>query len=66
MITAVLSASVVVLGVVLLLLWKLLTSIHDRREFAHFQRELEKRRWNRVSPPQTNHSVSACQSESVQ
>ncbi|TKS87398.1 Integrin beta-1 [Collichthys lucidus] len=52
LITAVLSASVVVLlGVVLLLLWKLLTSIHDRREFAHFQRELEQRRWNRRDNP---------------
>ena len=50
LITAVLSASVVVLGVAVLLLWKLLTSIHDRREFARFQRELEQRRWNRVSP----------------
>uniref|UniRef100_A0A667WYV0 Integrin beta n=1 Tax=Myripristis murdjan TaxID=586833 RepID=A0A667WYV0_9TELE len=43
LITAVASASVVVLGVAFLLLWKLLTSIHDRREFARFQRELEKR-----------------------
>ncbi|KAM7390140.1 hypothetical protein PAMA_008354 [Pampus argenteus] len=44
-----LSASVVVLGVAMLLLWKLLTSIHDRREFARFQRELEQRRWNRMA-----------------
>uniref|UniRef100_A0A8C4I9C8 Integrin beta n=1 Tax=Dicentrarchus labrax TaxID=13489 RepID=A0A8C4I9C8_DICLA len=66
LITAVLSASVVVLGVALLLLWKLLTSIHDRREFARFQRELERRRWNRVSPAQINPSVIACQSEDVQ
>ncbi|XP_051267270.1 integrin beta-1-A-like isoform X4 [Dicentrarchus labrax] len=51
LITAVLSASVVVLGVALLLLWKLLTSIHDRREFARFQRELERRRWNRRENP---------------
>ncbi|KAK2859721.1 hypothetical protein Q5P01_004341 [Channa striata] len=51
LITAALSASVVVLGVALLLLWKLLTSIHDRREFARFQRELEKRRWNRRDNP---------------
>ncbi|XP_073344181.1 integrin beta-1-A-like [Pagrus major] len=51
LITAALSASVVVLGVALLLLWKLLTSIHDRREFAHFQRELEQRRWNRRDNP---------------
>uniref|UniRef100_A0A3B4UAQ9 Integrin beta n=1 Tax=Seriola dumerili TaxID=41447 RepID=A0A3B4UAQ9_SERDU len=51
LITAVLSASVVVLGVALLLLWKLLTSIYDRREFARFQKELEQRHWSRVSPP---------------
>ncbi|CAI5672634.1 unnamed protein product [Oreochromis niloticus] len=50
LITTVLSGSVVVLGVALLLLWKLLTSIHDRREFACFQRELEQRRWNRDNP----------------
>uniref|UniRef100_A0A667X2E9 Integrin beta n=1 Tax=Myripristis murdjan TaxID=586833 RepID=A0A667X2E9_9TELE len=48
LITAVASASVVVLGVAFLLLWKLLTSIHDRREFARFQRELEKRRDNPI------------------
>uniref|UniRef100_A0A672HIP5 Integrin beta n=1 Tax=Salarias fasciatus TaxID=181472 RepID=A0A672HIP5_SALFA len=51
LITAVLSGSVVVLGVALLLLWKLLTSLHDRREFARFQSELERRRWNRVNNP---------------
>uniref|UniRef100_A0A3B4YXX4 Integrin beta n=1 Tax=Seriola lalandi dorsalis TaxID=1841481 RepID=A0A3B4YXX4_SERLL len=66
LITAVLSASVVVLGVALLLLWKLLTSIYDRREFARFQKELEQRHWSRLSPAQTNPSVSACQSEVVQ
>uniref|UniRef100_I3JHC2 Integrin beta n=1 Tax=Oreochromis niloticus TaxID=8128 RepID=I3JHC2_ORENI len=59
LITTVLSGSVVVLGVALLLLWKLLTSIHDRREFACFQRELEQRRWNRVSPcPNKSFSLS--------
>uniref|UniRef100_A0A671XYB4 Integrin beta n=1 Tax=Sparus aurata TaxID=8175 RepID=A0A671XYB4_SPAAU len=51
LITAALSASVVVLGVALLLLWKLLTGVHDRREFAHFQRELEQRRWDRRDNP---------------
>uniref|UniRef100_A0A3P8SEV5 Integrin beta n=1 Tax=Amphiprion percula TaxID=161767 RepID=A0A3P8SEV5_AMPPE len=66
LITAVLSGSVVVLGVALLLLWKLLTSIHDCREFARFQRELEQRRWNRVSPAQTNPSVGACLSDTAQ
>uniref|UniRef100_A0A3Q4GHV6 Integrin beta subunit cytoplasmic domain-containing protein n=1 Tax=Neolamprologus brichardi TaxID=32507 RepID=A0A3Q4GHV6_NEOBR len=50
-ITTVLSGSVVVLGVALLLLWKLLTSIHDHREFARFQRALEQRRWNRKENP---------------
>uniref|UniRef100_A0A3P8PH13 Integrin beta n=1 Tax=Astatotilapia calliptera TaxID=8154 RepID=A0A3P8PH13_ASTCA len=59
LITTVLSGSVVVLGVALLLLWKLLTSIHDHREFARFQRALEQRRWNRVSPcPNKSFSLS--------
>lgn len=53
LITAVLSASVVVPGVALLLLWKLLTSIHGRRESAHFQGELRRRCWNKVSPAET-------------
>ncbi|KAM4605960.1 integrin beta-1-like [Polymixia lowei] len=51
LITAAVSASVVVLGVAFLLLWKLVTSVYDRREFARFQRELEKRRWNRRDNP---------------
>ncbi|XP_069562891.1 integrin beta-1-like isoform X1 [Brachyistius frenatus] len=51
LITAALSGCVVTLGVASLLLWKLLTSIHDRREFARFQSELEQRRWNRRDNP---------------
>ncbi|XP_056155218.1 integrin beta-1-like [Lampris incognitus] len=51
LITAAASASVVVLGVAFLLLWKLVISIHDRREFARFQSELERRRWNRRDNP---------------
>lgn len=45
-----------------LLLWKRLTSIHEHREFVHFQRQLENRRGNRVSRVQTNLSVNTCQS----
>ncbi|XP_036377350.1 integrin beta-1-like [Megalops cyprinoides] len=51
LITALVSGSIVLLGVALLLVWKLFTTIHDRREFARFQRELEKARWNMDDNP---------------
>lgn len=56
------SPTVMLLDVVLLLPWKRLTSIHEHREFVHFQRQLENRRRNRVSRVQTNLSVNTCQS----
>ncbi|CAG0892794.1 unnamed protein product [Cyprideis torosa] len=37
--------AIVALGVGVLLLWKLLTTIHDRREFAEFKRQQEYRKW---------------------
>ncbi|XP_048862223.1 integrin beta-1-like [Brienomyrus brachyistius] len=51
LITAVVSGSVVLLGLALLLLWKLLTTIHDRREFARFQNEVERARWDTGDNP---------------
>lgn len=56
------SPTVVLLDVGLLLLWKQLASIHEHREFVHFQRQLENRRRSRVSHVQTNLSVNTCQS----
>lgn len=41
-------AAVVLLGLAMLLLWKLVTTIHDRREFAKFEAEREKAKWNAV------------------
>ncbi|KAI1891396.1 hypothetical protein AGOR_G00143390 [Albula goreensis] len=51
LITALVSGSIVLLGLVLLLVWKLFTTIHDRREFARFQRELDKAKWDMDDNP---------------
>ena len=32
-------AAIVLIGLAILLLWKILTTIHDRREFARFEKE---------------------------
>lgn len=42
-------AAVVLMGLVVLLVWKLLTTIHDRREFAKFEKERMMARWDTVS-----------------
>lgn len=51
LITALVSGSIVLLGLVLLLVWKLFTTIHDRREFARFQKELVKAKWDMDDNP---------------
>ena len=40
---------IVVLGVIALLIWKLVTTLHDRREFAKFEKERQQAQWNTVS-----------------
>lgn len=42
-------AAIVLIGMAILLLWKLLTSIHDRREFARFEKEKMMAKWDTVS-----------------
>ena len=42
-------AAVVLIGLAFLLLWKLLTTIHDRREFARFEKERMMAKWDAVS-----------------
>lgn len=37
------------LGLAALLVWKLLVTIHDRREFAKFEEERAKAKWEAVS-----------------
>ncbi|KAF2347791.1 Integrin beta subunit cytoplasmic domain [Trinorchestia longiramus] len=41
--------AVVAVGLLTLLLWKVLTTIHDRREFARFEAERSKAQWATVS-----------------
>ncbi|XP_001606384.1 integrin beta-PS [Nasonia vitripennis] len=44
-------AAVVLIGLALLLLWKLLTTIHDRREFAKFEKERMMAKWDASENP---------------
>lgn len=41
-------AAIVLIGLAMLLLWKLLTTIHDRREFARFEKERMMAKWDTV------------------
>lgn len=41
-------AGIVILGILLLLLWKLLTVIHDRAEYAKFNNERLMAKWDTV------------------
>ncbi|KAF2902040.1 hypothetical protein ILUMI_04139 [Ignelater luminosus] len=44
-------AAVVLMGLAILLLWKLLTTIHDRREFAKFEKERMMAKWDTGENP---------------
>ncbi|XP_074599207.1 integrin beta pat-3-like [Brevipalpus obovatus] len=44
-------ASIVLAGLGLLMIWKLLTSIHDRREFAKFEKERMMAKWDTGENP---------------
>ncbi|KAK9738722.1 Integrin beta cytoplasmic domain [Popillia japonica] len=44
-------AAIVLMGLAILLLWKLLTTIHDRREFAKFEKERMMARWDASENP---------------
>lgn len=43
--------AVVAIGFALLLLWKLFTVIHDRREFARFEKERQMAKWDTGENP---------------
>ena len=47
-IVLVLIAAIVLIGLAVLLLWKLLTTVHDRREFAKFEKERMMAKWDTV------------------
>ena len=42
-------AAIVVVGMAVLMLWKLLTTIHDRREYAKWDSERKSAKWDTVS-----------------
>ena len=41
--------AIVAVGLALLLMWKVLTTIHDRREYARFEKERMMAKWDAVS-----------------
>lgn len=41
--------AIVAIGLVLILMWKVFTTIHDRREFARFEKERAMAKWDAVS-----------------
>ena len=41
-------AAIVVVGMAVLMLWKLLTTIHDRREYAKWDSERKMAKWDTV------------------
>ena len=41
--------AIVAVGLALLLMWKVLTTIHDRREYAQFEKERMMAKWDTVS-----------------
>uniref|UniRef100_A0A8C2XIJ7 Integrin beta n=1 Tax=Cyclopterus lumpus TaxID=8103 RepID=A0A8C2XIJ7_CYCLU len=45
------AGAILLLGIVGLLIWKLLVTIHDRREFARFQEERAKAKWDTANNP---------------
>lgn len=43
------TGGIVLFGLLLLLIWKIVTSMHDRREYAKFEKERAMSKWDRVS-----------------
>uniref|UniRef100_A0A7M4E3L4 Integrin beta n=1 Tax=Crocodylus porosus TaxID=8502 RepID=A0A7M4E3L4_CROPO len=50
--------SILLIGIVLLAIWKLLVTIHDRREFAKFQSERSRARYEMASNPLYREPIS--------
>ena len=55
------AGAILFLGLAALLIWKLLVTIHDRREFAKFEEERAKAKWDTVSLAHHPHThIDAC------
>lgn len=50
-------AGIVLIGLALLLIWKLLMIIHDRREFAKFEKEKMNAKWDTVGKKKSFNSL---------
>ncbi|GBP10841.1 Integrin beta-PS [Eumeta japonica] len=44
-------AAIVLMGMALLMVWKMVTTIHDRREYAHFEKERMMAKWDTGENP---------------
>ena len=40
--------AIVAIGMVLIIMWKVFTTIHDKREFARFEKERQMAKWDAV------------------
>lgn len=54
------AGAILFLGLAALLIWKLLVTIHDRREFAKFEEERARAKWDTVSEFSTRRHVCVC------
>lgn len=57
--------SILLMGIVLLALWKLVITVHDRREFARFQSARSRARYEMASNPVYKQSVPSYPMEDV-
>lgn len=53
--------SILLAGLILLIMWKLFTTLHDRREYAKFENERKNARWNRGDNPLFKNPTSTFQ-----
>lgn len=44
-------SSIIIGGLIMLAVWKVLTHIHDTKEYASFLKEMENRKWHLESNP---------------
>jgi integrin beta 3 len=47
-------SSILAFGLFCLMVWRLLATLHDRREFAKFEQEREKAKWETVGDDHSN------------
>lgn len=55
------TGGIVAIGLIALLIWKLLTTIHDSREYAKFLKEISEKKWNEGSNPLYKEATSTFQ-----